>query len=80
MPHRMRKPLVRELDAVLVRGRALIARVRHDGIELKRKGERWPTGYFVPWLSVYNAGARLRAIENARERAARRAARRGGRS
>jgi hypothetical protein len=45
MPHRMRKPLMRELDAVLVRGRALIARVRHDGIELKKKGERWPTGY-----------------------------------
>jgi hypothetical protein len=36
---------MRELDAVLVRGRALIARVRHDGIELKKKGERWPTGY-----------------------------------
>jgi hypothetical protein len=35
--------------------------------------------YFVPWQSVYIVGARLRAIENERERAARKAARRGGR-
>ena len=81
MPHRLRKPIVRELDAVLVQGRALVVRVARDGVLVKRKGERWsPTAYFVPWQSLYTTGARLRAIENMRERAARGAARRGGRS
>jgi hypothetical protein len=77
MPYRLRKPIVRELDSVLVQGRTLVIRMRRDGVEVKRKGERWnPTAYFVPWQSLYTTGARLRAIENARERAARRAARR----
>ena len=80
MPCLLRRQIVRQLDAVLVHCRSLVVRVRRDGIEVKRKGERWnPSAYFVPWQSVYAVGARLRAIENARERAARRTARRGGR-
>ena len=80
MPHRLRKPIVRELDFILMQGRALVVRMARDGVQVKRKGERWnPTAYCVPWQSLYTTGARLRAIENLRGRAAKRAARRGGR-
>ena len=79
MPCLLRRQSVRQLEAVSVQGRSLVVRVRRDGIEVKRKGERWnPTAYFIPWKSIYRTGARLRAIENARESAARKAARRGG--
>ena len=78
MPCLLRRQIVRQLDAVFVQGRSLVVRVRRDGSEVKRKGERWnPTAYFMPWQSIYRTGARLRAIENARVRAARKAARRG---
>jgi hypothetical protein len=64
VPHPMRKPIVRELDAV--RGRALVARFLRDGIQIERKGERWTTtACFVPWQAIYNVGARLRAISAA---------------
>ena len=79
MPCLLRRQIIRQLDAVFIQGRCLVVRVRRDGIEVKRKGERWsPTAYFVPWQSVYTTNAHLRAIENVRERAARKAARRGG--
>jgi hypothetical protein len=52
MPCLLRRQIVRQLDAVFVQGRSLVVRVRRDGIEVKRKGERWnPTAYFVPWQS-----------------------------
>ena len=75
MPCLLRRSIVREIDTVFVQGRSLVIRVRRAGIEVKRKGERWtPTAYFVPWHSLYNTGARLRALENARDRASRKAA------
>ncbi len=81
MPHPLRYAVVRELDFVQVQGRALVVRIARDGVHVKRKGERWsPTAYFVSWHSLYATGARLRAIENMRERGGHRDARRGRRS
>jgi hypothetical protein len=55
----------------LWRGRELMVRLDTHMLQIKTKGQRWGSAYTVPYRSIYDLGAKIKAREN-------RAARRNG--
>lgn len=73
----LRKSVVREVDAFLERGRAIVVKMTSEGIYIKRKGERWSSAVLCPWGGALSTAYKIKALEDQRNNPRRRRVSRG---
>ena len=77
MASSLKKPIVRQIDSFLERGRPVVIRVTDEGVYIKRRGEHWKTAVLCTWGAAFSAACKMKAIKDREEKATRRRIKRG---
>lgn len=71
--------VLRRATLAMDRGRFLEVEMSGSGVRVKLQGQRWSSGYEVPWLSVFWKGVEMRASALRAEKKAKAKLRKEGR-
>lgn len=77
MPSSLSKPITRQIDSYLERGRPIVVRLTDEGLYIKRRGERWTSALLCTWAAAFSTACKLKVLRDRAEKPTKRKVKRG---